>query len=291
MTANNIFLVCAALVPAIALCIYIYKKDRAEKEPIGLLLLLLLAGALICFPAAWVESILHDLYYSVFATMGEYKDGMVYLGSFAFRVYNFFDYFMNVALVEEGFKFLALLLITKNNKNFNSMFDGMIYAIFVSIGFAGFENITYVLDYGFEVAVRRAFTAVPGHMFFAAIMGYYYSFWHLSEKVNGLEISFKEIGLIDRNYPESKSSRYLVLSLFMAVLAHGFYDYCLAIESKISVIAFYVFLIFLYFYCFAKIKRFSKKDEYTDNIAAAIVRKKHPNVKAYFEQQQRNGVF
>ena len=66
MSPNDILLVCAALFPAVALCIYIFKKDRVEKEPIGLLLGLLLLGGLICFPAAEIESVIFELFDSIF---------------------------------------------------------------------------------------------------------------------------------------------------------------------------------------------------------------------------------
>ena len=57
MSLNEILLICAALLPAITLCVYIYIKDRAEKEPIGLLLGLLGLGCVICLPAALLETI------------------------------------------------------------------------------------------------------------------------------------------------------------------------------------------------------------------------------------------
>jgi RsiW-degrading membrane proteinase PrsW (M82 family) len=62
----------AALVPAVVLCIYVYKHDKVEKEPVWLLLLLLVLGALSCFPVgeaegfvigkSSIELILHDGY-------------------------------------------------------------------------------------------------------------------------------------------------------------------------------------------------------------------------------------
>ena len=67
MSLNDIFLVCAALFPAVALCIYVFKKDRVEKEPIGLLLGLLLLGVLICYPAAEIETVLSDLIDNIFS--------------------------------------------------------------------------------------------------------------------------------------------------------------------------------------------------------------------------------
>ena len=286
MSIYEVFLVCAALIPALILCVYVYKKDRVEKEPIGLLLLLLGVGALMCFPAARAEGVLGDLLNMLFLNFAEEIDGVIYLGDFAFRVYNFIDYFFDVALVEEGLKFIALLLVTRNNKNFNSMFDGMIYAIFVSIGFAGLENVLYVLKYGFATAVSRAFTAVPGHMFFAVMMGYYYSFWKLSERTSQFEGFFRKIGLVESGKTRWHSKKYLVLSLIVAVVAHGFYDYCLSIDSFLAIVAFNLFLFYMYLYCFHKIRKLSKIDGYTDNIAIAILLKKHPHLREHLEKLQ-----
>ena len=71
MGLNDILLVCAALIPAVALCIYIFKKDRVEKEPIGLLLGLLFLGGLICFPAAEIEGVLFDIFDMIFSRVLE----------------------------------------------------------------------------------------------------------------------------------------------------------------------------------------------------------------------------
>ena len=184
---NEILLFFAAVFPAIALCVYVFKKDRAEKEPIGLLFGLFALGALICFPAAMAEEAVLDAIVEVFKSFGRVEDGIVKLSSTAYTFYNIAENFVGIALVEEGLKFLVLYLVTKNNKNFNSLFDGLIYSVFVSLGFAALENVLYVTDSGFHLAIIRGVLSVPGHMFFAVIMGYYYSMWNLYGKANSLE--------------------------------------------------------------------------------------------------------
>ena len=72
--------------------------------------------------------------------------------------------FLIVAVVEEGTKFLFLKRRTWRDPNFNFRFDGVVYAVFVSLGFAAFENIEYIFHYGLSVAVPRALLAIPGHM-------------------------------------------------------------------------------------------------------------------------------
>ncbi len=268
MSAQEILLVCAALFPAIALCIYIFKKDRVEKEPMGLLLLLLGLGAISCFPAAYIEEfiigIINDIFGSMRAT------------DLTIRIYNATYYTVGVALVEEGLKFAIMYFVTCKNKNFNSLFDGIVYAVFVSLGFAGLENIFYVLDYGWKNAIMRAILSVPGHMFFGVIMGYYYSMWHMSNKAAELEKNLKFVGLLTHKIKEFSGTKFLVLSLLVPVLAHGFYDYCCTIGTTLSVIILYSFVAFLYIYCFAKILNISKNDSIDSSFAAAMVIKKYP---------------
>ncbi len=89
--------------------------------------------------------------------------------------YLFNEAFLEAAIPEELFKFLLLYLIVWNSRHFDEYFDGIIYATFVSLGFACFENILYVFEEGVGTGIMRAITAVPGHFFFAVVMGYYFS--------------------------------------------------------------------------------------------------------------------
>ena len=175
-----------ALAPACVLLFYIWKKDKSEKEPPGLLLLLFFGGVLSCLPASILETLLITPIEQAFG----FDDATTIAdGGVSFVIGSFLEYFFGVALVEEGLKFLVMFLLTHKSRHFNSLFDGMIYAIFVSLGFAAFENIFYVFDYGVGTALVRAVMSVPGHMFFAVFMGYYYSMWHLYKTANTVENS------------------------------------------------------------------------------------------------------
>lgn len=76
-------------------------------------------------------------------------------------VHQFVNAFFKVALVEEFSKFFFVRFILYRNKNFNEPFDGIVYAVMVSMGFATIENIIYVFQYGAMTGVLRMFTAVP----------------------------------------------------------------------------------------------------------------------------------
>lgn len=255
----NILLGVAGLLPAIVLCIYIYIKDRVEKEPIGLLIKLLISGVIICFPVVIFENYLLKI-----------VGGNPIL-----------ENFVGIALVEEGFKWLALIFITKSKKEFDSLFDGIIYATFVSLGFAAFENLLYVFEYGWVTAIARAITSVPGHTFFGVFMGYYYSMWNIISRAVEKEKRLKKEGFIPESTPEFSTARFTVLSLLLPVLVHGFYDYCCTIGGAVSTWIFIIFIVALYIYCFGKIKKMSVKDAPISNYVSALLARKYPELKAY----------
>ena len=147
----------AALLPAIYLMRYIYRKDTVEKEPPMLLMSLLIYGVI----AALISIILENIGTKVLNSLMD-QSTVGYTLVLAFAV---------VAVVEEGAKFAMLKRRTWNDMNFNYRFDGIVYAVFVSLGFAAFENIGYVLGYGLSVAPARALLAIPGHMCFGVFMG------------------------------------------------------------------------------------------------------------------------
>ena len=60
-----------------------------------------------------------------------------------------------------------------NHPAFDYRFDAVVYCVFAALGFAALENILYVAQFGFAVAVSRALLSVPGHCFFAVYMGIY----------------------------------------------------------------------------------------------------------------------
>lgn len=267
MDFNTILLTCSALVPAVILCVYLYIKDRAEKEPIWLLLLLLAGGAVAVVPIHYCELGLQNIISGTTIAIAGQIDGVTYLNHDGFTVYQFLIAFFSVALIEEGFKWIALLAITARNKNFNSLFDGIIYAVFVSLGFAIVENIKYVFTYGWSTAIIRMFTAVPGHAFNGVIMGYFYSLWHIEMKSKRIEDVLRSEGLINEE-SKFKPHNYLIMSIVIPVLTHGFYDYCCFMERSsfggTYNLIFYIFLVVLYIVCFRIIHKMSKKDKIDD---------------------------
>lgn len=279
---NMVILTVAALLPAIVLCGYVFKKDKVEKEPVGLLLKLLLFGALCCYPAAEIEMFLSDILDAVFSyeTLTLLQAGNV--SDYTAGVYGYIlaENFVVVALVEEVCKFIVLLWLTRKNKEFNSLFDGLIYSVFVSLGFAALENVLYVFDGGIMVAVLRAVLAVPGHMFYAVIMGYYYSLWHIKDKAATLEEKLKENSIIEDVTMPFDSKNEKIKCLLIPILAHGFYDVCCSVGTDVSMLVLIVFVIFMYIHCFKKIKTMSKVDAYENAYVEYMLENKYPALKA-----------
>jgi len=184
-----------ALAPAFAIALYIYWKDTHEKEPVGVLVMCFIFGVLICFPAGFWNS-------GVFEIFGfdlDQEDNSMLI--------SFFMAFFVVGLGEETLKYLVVVLYAFRKPCFNEPFDGIVYAVMVSLGFAAFENIFYVMEGGLSVAVLRMFTAVPMHAAFAVIMGYY-------------------IGL-SKYYRGAARTEKSLKGLVYAVLLHGLYDFVL----------------------------------------------------------------
>jgi hypothetical protein len=187
----NPILIAAAVIPAIVLLRFVYKEDRLDKESPGLLLSLVIFGILSTFAAIVTEQI------------GEAILGILLPQSST--AYNVLLYFVVVALSEEGFKYLLLKKRTWYSGEFNCQFDGIVYAVFVALGFALWENISYVLMYGLGTAAVRAVTAVPGHACFGVFMGAFY----------GLAKRYDNFG------DEYRSRRCRRFAVLVPVLLHG----------------------------------------------------------------------
>lgn len=232
LAANTILLIylAAAVVPAIVLGVYVYRKDQRDQEPISLLVGCLLMG--VC--AALASILLEGVGMSALSTAPIEQDTPLYVMALAFGV---------VAVVEEGTKLFFLYRKTWKHPAFDYHFDGIIYAVFVSLGFAAFENVKYVFSYGLSVALPRAVLAIPGHMTFAVVMGVFYG------RAKYLE-----------NHGKPGKWLYIFLGWFFAVLLHGFYDTCAMLGTAEASAVFSAFIIFMYLLVFGLIKRESNQD-------------------------------
>jgi RsiW-degrading membrane proteinase PrsW (M82 family) len=217
-------LIIIALAPVFVIAVYIYIRDKYEREPVRLLLISLVVGCIITIPVVFIER-----YLSI--------PGQAFMG-LASAAWNAF---VVAAFTEELFKFIALYLLIWKNRHFNEKFDGIVYACFISLGFAGIENILYVTDGGMSVGITRAFTAIPAHALFGVMMGY-------------------QFGLA-RFYPKERSWR-LFLALLIPILLHGIYDFILMSGHPYLLVAFIPYLILLYLFGFRRIRQLSDRSIY-----------------------------
>ncbi len=293
MIMHNVVLAAAALFPAVFLCIYVFKKDRAEKEPWWLLLLLLCSGVLICFPVGAVSEWLRRVSTDIFLPFTTKFDGGNYLDGWLFDLYTAVDKFIAVAMVEEGFKWLVLLAFTKKNKHFNSLFDGIIYSVFISLGFAGFENLLYTFEYGMETALIRMITAIPIHLFCGVSMGYYLTWYYIKHTAKVSERKLMEIGAISGKTKHLPARRFFVMSVVMPSLAHGFYNFSYSMNKAWSTAVFCIFLAFLNAFCMGRVRRMSNGDMLNYKAVLLILYEKHSRVqeavKSILESRQEKG--
>ena len=183
-----------AVAPIFIVILYIYYKDKYEKEPGRLLLYNFLLGAIVSIIITMV------MYYG-FNIILPLPDRTSVLQQFIRA-------FFVVGFTEEFSKYIIVKFYSQSKADFNEPFDGIVYAVMVSMGFAATENIMYVLQGGYQVAILRAFTAVPAHATFGILMGYF---------VGKAKFSKHKIVLN-------------ITGLLLAMLFHGAYDFFLFID-------------------------------------------------------------
>jgi protease PrsW len=188
-------LLALAIAPGIAICLFIYFKDKYNREPLGLLILSFFMGVLSIVPAIIIQLVLTR---PVGHIIG---DGILYTAVFSYLI---------VALSEEGSKFFALRILPYRRKAFDDPFDGIVYAVVVSMGFATLENILYVSDHGIATGILRMFLSVPAHATFGVLMGYH-------------------IGLA--KFVPASRKKYMFLAIFWPVVFHGTFDFFLFVGN------------------------------------------------------------
>ena len=183
-------LVAAALAPVILLFIYILIKDMRQPEPLVWLLKALCYGV--------ISALLVIIVMSAFGEM-----------EVTSWVTGFLKAFVQAGIPEESAKLLMLWLLLRKNPYYDERLDGIVYASCIGLGFAGFENIGYLMQ-GLEdgswisIGVSRALFAVPGHFFFGVVMGFFFGLGTFGDP--------------------AKRKRNMFLAWFMPMMAHGLYD-------------------------------------------------------------------
>ncbi len=201
----------AGIAPTLALMSFFYLKDRLDSEPLTTVFRTFLYGALLVFPLMFIQ----------YAFMEEGIGQTPLIRSF-----------LLTGLMEEFFKWFIFLYTVYKYTDFDSLYDGIIYGVAISLGFATVENLLYLLAHGVEYAFSRAIFPVSSHALFGVIMGYYLG----------------RAKFLTKNVRRSQ-----VLALLIPVSLHGFYDFILeAVPSWIYVMT--PFMILLWMFALRKVK-------------------------------------
>ncbi len=201
-----LILLLLALAPCLFLLWYFYHRDKYEPEPKKKIFFVFILGCISVIPAAILETFL-----------------IKWLNYFTTGIVNVFIMsFFIIAPVEELLKFIVVIIAVYYSLEFDEVMDGIVYTVAASLGFATVENIMYVLSHGVTVGIARAFLAVPGHAFFGAIMGYY---------------------LGKAKFDKNKQIGFIILGIFLAVFAHGLYDFVLLTKTVLGLFAIIIIII------------------------------------------------
>ena len=188
-------LVIGALAPVVVIILYVYLRDKYEKEPKTLMIYCFLLGGIF---SIFLTSVIYQVYSEISLDFDDSTD----------VVLQFVNAFFIVALTEEFSKYVIVRYYAQPKNAFNEPYDGIVYALMVSMGFAAVENIFYVFEGGLKVALLRALTAVPAHATFGILMGYFMGLAKFSDK----------------------RVKHNLTGLLLAVLFHGAYDFFLFIN-------------------------------------------------------------
>ena len=154
----------AAVLPALALLYFIYRKDDLRTEPPKMVIRAFLLGMLAAFASILVSTPLELL--------GFFQEEPETVGGSLAQA------FFGAGFPEELAKLVILVLFLRRNLFFDEWVDGIVYAASLGLGFAALENIFYLFDNlnnWLEVGILRAFLSIPAHFFFGVTMGYFVS--------------------------------------------------------------------------------------------------------------------
>lgn len=221
----------AGLLPVAILLFLIYSHDKIEKEPAGLLIKLLLLGCVSTIPAM----ILEVVWKNILTGIGLNQNSFLFI---------LLENFLIVAVAEEGSKKVLLRIGSWNNPAFNYVFDGVVYAVCVSLGFAGLENVLYINGIGMDIALIRGIAAVPLHCICGVFMGHLY----------GLEKTYSVRGMLT----EAKNAKFL--GMLIPVLIHGFYDFAASIGNDVFLYLWLGFVVVMDIIAIISIRKYSALD-------------------------------
>ena len=222
-----------AVAPALLLLRYVRNKDAIEAEPPKLIWSLVGLGIL----STGIAYVLEIGGLAVLQLLFAEEN----------LLFQIIRWIVVVGLMEEVSKYLMLRLRTWKNPNFNCLFDGMVYAVAVSAGFALAENILYGVMYGTGVLLIRAVVSIPAHLCFSVFMGTWYS----------VAKRFAAKG------DERSARKCLALSVAVSAIAHGLFDLLADYAGSVGMLVLMAaYVIAMFIVCWRIVKYMSERDAY-----------------------------
>ena len=185
-----------SIAPGIAISLYFFFKDEYNREPRKHVIISFFLGMISAMLAGIIESV-------ALTITGDNGSQSI--------LFTLLKAFLIVGFTEEWCKYLMVRKYAFPKPEFDEPFDGIVYAVMVSMGFATLENILYVMEHGLATAIIRMFLSVPAHASFAVLMGYYLGM-----------ARFKQI---------DKRS-YLLRGVLAATFFHGCFDFFLFLQEN-----------------------------------------------------------
>ncbi len=225
-----------AVVPALALLLYVRRKDRLEAEPPELIWSLVGLGVVSVLIAFIVELA------GLAALKALFRDQHL--------LFQILHWYLVVGIGEELSKYVVLRARTWKDPHFNCLFDGMVYAVAVSAGFALAENIVYAFRYGAGVLMARGLVSIPAHISFSVFMGAWYS-------------AAKRYAMAGET---QKAKRCHALAVLVPAIAHGTFDLMASnTQSTGMIIAFVIFIILMFVIAWRMLKSLADRDTYLES--------------------------
>lgn len=268
-----------ALIPGLFLCGYIFYKDKVEREPVGLLSLLFVMGTVAYILSAFLQRYVADGIDSLFAGSMQYsaEGALLYSSSRAEFLHKLLNACISFSLVPICIKWAVLYFGTHKTKHFNYLFDGVVYSVFLSLGFAVAEIIHFALQNDSDLLLPKVLTVLPCHLFIGILMGYYYTMWHMRFLVNRIETRLLATKLIAKDKIRS-SATWLVSSFVIPTVVSCLYAYASSAMNETVTLAFYSAVFILYGLSFVVIEQLATRESSSKGYICRVIAKSHPEL-------------
>jgi len=222
------------LAPGIFWLWLIYRWDKYQPEPRGLVIRTFLLGMLVVIPVLFLEvALVLPLYFPDLTSISIDSLGNLSAGEQAYFA------FIVAGFSEELGKFLVVRTTIFNSPYFDEPADGIVYSAAAALGFASLENVVYIVQ-GWQIILIRGPISTTAHVMFSMLWGY--------------PLALQKLG--------RRNGRLLTWGgLAAAMAAHGLFDFLALTPNGVSllVMPFFVGMAVLFFFMMRHSRRISPK--------------------------------